>query len=352
LLVALLCNLVQDEGGKGGNDRLGPNSTACLIFVVFASTLAYFGMTVHATVRGSLGTQGVVGKLANGMAKCCRIEPGEGNGGHRGEDRPPSLARVVPVQHDEQQRQQKSTLKNEIAALKWQKKIRQTLMKNNQGLKTSNSLVRVKSKRTRTVEAIQKNHQNHRALALKNIEQQQLERRNSLQLRVQARKKKKGQGEAKATEGVALHGNETEVGKVVSGGIGASGSVKSTHPDAAATSAMLNKPDKMEENMKASVEKTRLILNKLMKTQSKLRKWMVRCDTTSNGLLGRTDFTQVVQKVVQRIGPAEQKGGLMDGIWASVKVGSAVGVKWEVVEHEGVVQWVFGGGVTGTVHVV
>jgi hypothetical protein len=29
LMVALLCNLVQDEGGKGGNDRLGPTSTAC-----------------------------------------------------------------------------------------------------------------------------------------------------------------------------------------------------------------------------------------------------------------------------------------------------------------------------------
>ena len=64
LMVALLCNLVQDEAGKGGNNRLGPNSTAFLIFVVFASTLVFFGMTVQATVRGSLETKGVVGKLA------------------------------------------------------------------------------------------------------------------------------------------------------------------------------------------------------------------------------------------------------------------------------------------------
>jgi hypothetical protein len=51
------------------------------------------------------------------------------------------------------------------------------------------------------VEAIQKNHQNHRALALKNIEQQQSQRRSSLQLRVEARKNKK-EGEEKVTKGV------------------------------------------------------------------------------------------------------------------------------------------------------
>jgi hypothetical protein len=282
------------------------------------------------------------------VARCCRIEPEKGEDGHRGEGRPPSLARVVPVQQEEQQRQQKSTLKNEIAALKWQKKIRQTLMKNNKGVKVSNSLVRVKSKRTRTVEAIQKNHQNHRALALKNIEQQQLERRNSLQLRVLARKKKKGEGEEK----VVLHGNETEVGKVVvngdggGGGGGGASTVKSTHADADATLAMLDKPDKpdkMEEQMKARVEKIRVILNQLMKTQSRLQKWMVRCDTTPNGLLGRADFMQVVKKVVKRIGKEGQRESLMEGIWASVKEGSVEGVGREVVEHEVVRLWVFPG---------
>jgi len=102
------------------------------------------------------------------------------------------------VQQEQQERQQKSTLKNEIAALKWQKKIRQTLIKNNKALKTSNSLSRVKSKRTRTVEAIQQNHRNHRALALKNIEQQHSQRRSSLQMRVEARSKKKKEQEAVA----------------------------------------------------------------------------------------------------------------------------------------------------------
>jgi hypothetical protein len=242
-MVALMCNLIQDKdqsGSPGTHNNLGPKSTAVLIFVVFGSTIVFFGTTIRATLQGSLNTKGAVGqlawrsqiffgkrccpskqesdksaidnnsnhrhkrvqgKLAKVMARRCRIEQEEGNGRHRGEDRPRSLARVVPVQQEEQQRQQKSTLKNEIAALKWQKKIRQTLVRNNKGLNTSNSIVRVKSKRTRTVEAIQKNHQNHRALALKNIEQQQSQRRSSLQLRVEARKKKK-EGEEKVTKGV------------------------------------------------------------------------------------------------------------------------------------------------------
>ena len=48
LMVALLCNLVQDDGGSGGsagNDissNLGPNSTVFLIFVVFGSTVYFF----------------------------------------------------------------------------------------------------------------------------------------------------------------------------------------------------------------------------------------------------------------------------------------------------------------------
>jgi len=134
LMVALLCNLMQGEGGKGdkgGHNRLGPNSTAVLIVVVFGSTLVFFGMAVRATVHGSLGTQGVVGKLARVMVRWCCIGQKKGNGGHRGEDRSLSLARVVPVQREEQERQQKTTLKKEIVALKWQKNIRRTLMKNN-----------------------------------------------------------------------------------------------------------------------------------------------------------------------------------------------------------------------------
>ena len=218
LMVVLLCNLVQDKGGKGGHDRLGPNSTVFLIFVVFGSTLAYFGMTVHATVRGSLKTKGVVGKLANGMAKCCRIEPKKGNGGQRGEDRSLSLARVVPVQREEQdRRRQKSTLKNEIAALKWQKKIRQTLVKNStKPLKMSRTPSRLQQNRTwrtQRVEEIQNTHENHRKLALKNIERQHSQRRTSLQMRVEARNKKREQGEEVAMG--EADGIDMDVEKVV-----------------------------------------------------------------------------------------------------------------------------------------
>ena len=142
------------------------------------------------------------------------------------------------------------------------------------------------------------------------------------------------------TEGVALRGNDTDMEKVVvnggsGGGAGAS-TATNTRPEAA-----LATPDKMEEQMKASVEKIRLILNKLMKTQSRLQKWMVRCDNTSTGFLGRADFAQVVRKVVKKVGQKEVKESLMERIWASVKEGSAEGVEWEVVEHDVVKQWVF-----------
>jgi hypothetical protein len=295
-----------------------------VIFIMYA--FLCFGSIVH-----------IVWTASNkGANEANNTNADEGRAG----DRPPSLVRVVPVQQEEHQQQQKSTLKHEIAVLQWQKKIRQTLMKNNQGLTTSNSLVRVKSRRTRTVEAIQKNHQNHRELALKNIEQQQLERRNSLQLRVRARKKKKEE-EEKVSEGVAVHRNDTDVAKVVKGGGGGGGggssTVPSTHPDAASVT-----PDKMEEQMKATVEKIRVILKKLMKTQKTLRKWMTHCDKTSKGLLGRADFTKVVRRVVKKVGQKEVKEeNLMERIWASVKEGSAEGVGWEVVEHEVVKQWVF-----------
>ncbi len=73
---------------------------------------------------------------------------------------------------------------------------------------------------------------------------------------------------------------------------------------------------------------------------------MVQCDKTKNRLLGRADFTQVVRKVVKKVGQKklgqeEVKESLMEHIWVSVKVGSAEGVGWEVVEHEVVKQWVF-----------
>ena len=118
--------------------------------------------------------------------------------------------------------------------------------------------------------------------------------------------------------------------------------IASTHPDAASAT-----PDKMEEQMKATVEKIRVILKKLMKTQKTLRKWMTHCDKTSNGLLSRADFTKVVRKVVKKVGQKKigqkevKEEKLMERIWASVKAGSAEGVGWDVVEHEVVKQWVF-----------
>ena len=86
LMVVLLCNLVQDKGGQGSNDCLGPNSTAFLIFVVFRLMLVFFGMMVQAMVCGSLEMKGVMGKLARVMAQCCWVEPERGTGGHCGED--------------------------------------------------------------------------------------------------------------------------------------------------------------------------------------------------------------------------------------------------------------------------
>jgi hypothetical protein len=64
--------------------------------------------------------------------------------------------------------------------------------------------------RTQRVEEIQNNHENHRKLALKNIERQHSQRRTSLQMRVDARKKKKEEG-----GGVALRGDEMDGDKVL-----------------------------------------------------------------------------------------------------------------------------------------
>jgi hypothetical protein len=115
--------------------------------------------------------------------------------------RPPqSITKVVPAQQPQQQ--QRSMLQNEIVALKWQKNIRQTLANNTPKAK----LGRVKSRRTRKVEEIERNHQNHRNMAVQNIKQQQVQRRSSLQLRVQARNRKKtGREPAVQAEAAALN---------------------------------------------------------------------------------------------------------------------------------------------------
>ena len=119
----------------------------------------------------------------------------------------------VPVHQEEQDQQQKSTLKNDIIALKWQKNIRQTLVNNNKAPKMSRTPSRMQQNRTwrtQRVEEIQQTHQNHRNLALESIERQHSQRRTSLQLRVEARNKNK-----EMAKRVALRGNETEVEKVL-----------------------------------------------------------------------------------------------------------------------------------------
>jgi hypothetical protein len=80
LMVALICNLIQDKQGNSygdnnnnNNNSLGPKSTAFLIFIVFGSTLVFVVVTVRATIRGSLDAKGAVGKLASFLKKCCCV---------------------------------------------------------------------------------------------------------------------------------------------------------------------------------------------------------------------------------------------------------------------------------------
>jgi len=201
LMVALLCNLVQDDGGSGGsggsagNDissNLGPNSTVFLIFVVFGSTVYFFFVTVRATIQHSLETKGVVGKLAQCMKKCCRVKT------KREQMTPPQpkhknipKSMVVPAKPSVLSQQQKANLKKEINALKWQKNMRQAMLLKNKVVPKQSGLSRVKSRRTKQVEEIEKNHQNHRNLAIQNIKKQQSNRRSSVQLRLAARTKVK-----------------------------------------------------------------------------------------------------------------------------------------------------------------
>jgi hypothetical protein len=124
-----------------------------------------------------------------------------------------SLVKVVPTSQEVER-----TLKKHIAALKWQKNIRQTLV-NNVPKNQASKLGRVKSTRTRKVEEIEKNHQSYRNMAVQNIKQQQVQRRNSLQLRVQARNQKKHLEETAASDkvkkeatGASVQQTETEDG--------------------------------------------------------------------------------------------------------------------------------------------
>jgi CRP-like cAMP-binding protein len=99
---------------------------------------------------------------------------------------------VHPVSHRDLNKFKQ--LKKEIAALRLQKNIRQTMQNNKATGRSGRSHSKLKSKksyRTTRVEEIQKNHQNHRDSAIKNIKKRQSNSRTSLELRVQARKKVK-----------------------------------------------------------------------------------------------------------------------------------------------------------------
>ena len=248
---------------------------------------------------------------------------GNNEGVHK-EEQGSSSVKVAPLQRDEaQQQQQRSSLRQEIVALRWQKNIRHTLMKNTTLVpKASINLSRVKSTRTRTVEEIEKNHQNHRDLALKNIAMQHTKRRSSLQMRVQARNIKSG--------GVNKSTGNADTAVVVEKGVA---KVKAAAP----TLDM--------DYTQRQVATLRVTLAKLLKTPATFQKWMTQHDKASSGWLSRVDFVQLIGKVVQRMGKGAVQEKVMDAMWGSAKEGSGEGVAWDVVEHEVVKQWVFRGGV-------
>jgi hypothetical protein len=237
--------------------------------------------------------------------------------------------KVVPSQQDAQdereEQQQRSMLHQEILALKWQKNIRRTLMKNTQVVPatTANMPSRVKSTRTRKVEEIEKNHQSYRNMAVRNIQQQQVQRRNSLQLRVQARNVKRGR------TNIANRALETTMG----------GELMDDKAAAVAATLVLDQTKKHVER----IETLRLALCKVVKTPAKFQNWLKKNDKASNGLLSRVDFGKVIGKVAQRVGEkGEVAESLMEAIWVSVKEGSGKEVALNVVEHQVVARWVFG----------
>jgi len=258
----------------------------------------------------------------------------------------------VPSQQLEQQQQeqQRSTLEQEIVALKWQKNIRKTLVKNTQlGSKGAHTLSRVKSTRTRKVEEIEKNHENHRNMAVQNIKEQQAKRRGSLQLRVQARNQKKNVVQV-VNDGAALPENETVLGQVQEqeqeqvapqvvasgggggeggGGVGGGGVGSRSRSDATTI------------NTQERVDTIRLALRKITKTPALFQKWLTHQDKASAGLLSRVHFAKLVRKIVQKMGKEDVKESFMESMWALVKEGGGMDVSGDQVEHGVVKAWVF-----------
>ena len=195
LLVALLSNTV----GKIDDSTLGEVSTAVLVLTMFGSSLFFFGWTTRLTIQSSQETEGVVGMVA----KACSSRCGTKENAQTEEPRI-SQSVVVPRPHVAASPVPAATGElHLIAGYKLQHNVR-ALMKQRLGQNPSNvvanttlttttkrSLSRGKSVRTLKVEAIQKQHKQHRKSHMKKIKKQQTQRRSSVQARVAARKKAK-----------------------------------------------------------------------------------------------------------------------------------------------------------------
>ena len=104
--------------------------------------------------------------------------------------------------------------------------------------------------RTQRVEEIQNTHENHCKLALKNIERQHSQRQTSLQMRVEARNKKREQGEEVAMG--EADGTDMDVEKVVVKDGGKS----------------MARPDKLVEQTVATTERTVVTVDEHGKTEA------------------------------------------------------------------------------------
>ena len=175
-------------------------------------------------------------------------------------------------------------------------------------------------------------------MAVQNIKEQQVQRRNSLQLRVQARNQKKN-----ARETVAVNKNasratvETEEGATVEKVF----IQQEAATTAAATSTTASVPVTNIGTTKESIEALRLSLCKIMKTPDQFQTWMARYDKALTGLLLRVHVAKMVQKIAKKMGKGEANEGFVEAVWASMKQGSGEEVAWGAIEHEVVKRWVF-----------
>ena len=292
--IKYVCALMISASPKGTND----SSFTLFLIVIDVSTFLMF---------------------AGGVVACMCLMHREVAG-----TKPPSAVTVVPAM----EQQQELLLRKQITALKWQSKIRRTMRTNTSNISRTGTINRVKSKRTRRVLEIQKTHENHRNMALKNIEKQQIERRNSLQLRVQARTKKR-KDEQEANNGAA-----------VAAAAAATATEEKTIPATAREHAKVR-----ATQMDNAVDRMRLSISKIMKSPAMFQKWLTHHDKTSTHLLSRLRFAHFINKILKKINKGKQRAELqkklIDAVWVSAKQGSRQELEFDDIEHEVVKQWVF-----------